>query len=190
VTTHLSARLTWHQDAWNGRICRRPTLNAACMLHEHVRAFRNDQTEEGYRAQPIGAVRAITGYLPPCQRDANAFGEERFVIRHDDPLEGRDGQKCLACAQAGYRVIVAMAEAEADLTIAESDATDQWEHVKDRMLGVLCYWQAQCRQLDAQCFYSEDVIGEATQEKKRLFPDAPPYVDRIPQSDDLPELSG
>jgi hypothetical protein len=64
-------------------------LNAACMLHEHVRAFRNDQIEEDYRAQPIGAVRAVTGYLPPCQRDANAFGEERFVIRHDDPLEGR-----------------------------------------------------------------------------------------------------
>lgn len=34
-------------------------------------------------------MRTKTGYLPPCQRDANAFGEERFFIRHDDPLEGR-----------------------------------------------------------------------------------------------------
>jgi exodeoxyribonuclease V alpha subunit len=29
------------------------------------------------------------GYLPPCRRDTNAFGEEQFFIRHDDPLEGR-----------------------------------------------------------------------------------------------------
>lgn len=89
MTTHLSARLTWHQDGWNGRICGLPLLNAACMVHEHVRDSRNDLIEQANRGQAIGEVRAKTGYLPPCQRDANAFGQERFSIRHDDPLEGR-----------------------------------------------------------------------------------------------------
>ena len=90
MPTHLSARLTWHQDGWNGRICSRPLLNAACMVHEHVREGRKDKTEEENRGESIGAVRAKTGYLPPCQRDANAFGYERFSIRHEDPLEGRN----------------------------------------------------------------------------------------------------
>jgi len=101
MTTHLSARLTWHEDSWNGRICTHPTLNAACMVHEHVRNSRKDDIEEAHRGEPLNVVRSKTltviqgkadtkiGYLPPCQRDANAFGTERFVIRHDDPLEGR-----------------------------------------------------------------------------------------------------
>src|SRR6266496_3687235 len=90
MPTHLSARLTWHQDGWNGRICSRPLLNAAGMVHEHVREGRKDKTEEENRGESIGAVRTKTGYLPPCQRDANAFGYERFSIRHEDPLEGRN----------------------------------------------------------------------------------------------------
>jgi hypothetical protein len=89
MATHLSARLTWHEDAWNGRICSHPALNASCMVHEHVRKARKDDIEEANRGLGLGVVRQKTGYLPPCQRDTNAFGEEQFFIRHDDPLEGR-----------------------------------------------------------------------------------------------------
>lgn len=89
MPTHLSARLTWHQDGWNGRICDRPLLNAACMVHDHVREARRDDIEQTNHGHAIGAVRRKTGYLPPCQRDANAFGRERFSIRHDDPLKER-----------------------------------------------------------------------------------------------------
>ena len=89
MATHLSARLTWHEDAWNGRICGHPLLNAACMVHEHVRDSRNDCIEHKNCGKAISAVRAATGYLPPCQRDCNAFGDERIFIRHDDPLESR-----------------------------------------------------------------------------------------------------
>lgn len=89
MATHLSTRLTWHEDAWNGRICTHPLLNAACMVHEHVRDSRKDGIEQTNCGKAISAVRAATGYLPPCQRDANAFGDQRIFIRHDDPLESR-----------------------------------------------------------------------------------------------------
>jgi exodeoxyribonuclease V alpha subunit len=59
------------------------------MVHEHVRDSRKDDVEEAHRGQPFGKVRAATGYLPPCARDANAFGDGSYFIRHDDPLEGR-----------------------------------------------------------------------------------------------------
>ncbi len=87
VTAHLTARLTWHEGAWNGRVCGRPTLNAACMVHDHVRDSRKDDVEEAHHGEPFAKVREVTGYLPPCSRDANAFGEGSYVIRHDDPLE-------------------------------------------------------------------------------------------------------
>jgi len=89
MAAHLSARLTWHEDAWNGRVCKDPALNSACMVHEHVRKARKDHIEQANCGLALGVVRQNTGYLPPCQRDANAFGEESFFIRHDDPLEGR-----------------------------------------------------------------------------------------------------
>src|SRR5262245_7471120 len=89
MATHLSARLTWHEDAWNGHICSHPLLNAACMVHEHVRDSRKDDLEHEHCGEPISALRTATGYLPPCQRDANAFGQEHTLIRHDDPLESR-----------------------------------------------------------------------------------------------------
>jgi exodeoxyribonuclease V alpha subunit len=85
----LSARLTWHDSAWNGRICDKPMLNSSCTVLEHVRDSRDDRVEESKHGCAIGTVRAETGYLPPCQRDANAFGEEQFWIRHNDPLESR-----------------------------------------------------------------------------------------------------
>jgi hypothetical protein len=91
----------------------------------------------------------------------------------------QDGQNCLACAQAAYRVVVAMAEAEADLAIAERDGAEDWERMKDQMLGILCYWRTQVRQLDAQVFGGR--IDDAAREKRELFPDSPPYVDRIPE---------
>lgn len=90
MTTHLSARLTWHEDAWNGHVCAHPTLNAACTVLEHIRDARKDEIEHAHSGKDFGMVRTETGYLPPCQRDANAFGRERFFIRHDDPLPGRD----------------------------------------------------------------------------------------------------
>jgi exodeoxyribonuclease V alpha subunit len=89
MTTHLSARLTWHEDSWNGRVCKQPKLNAACMVHEHVRDSRNDELEDEHHDATFAAVLKATGYLPPCQRDANAFGADRYVVRHDDPLVGR-----------------------------------------------------------------------------------------------------
>lgn len=90
MSTHLSARLTWHENGWNGRVCSQPKLNAACMAHEHIREGREDDLEHLHRDKPFAEVVRLTGYLPPCQRDANAFGADTFVVRHDDPLPGRN----------------------------------------------------------------------------------------------------
>jgi hypothetical protein len=59
------------------------------MVHEHVRDSRKDDIENAHSGQPFETVRKKTGYLPPCSRDANAFGTERYFITHKDPLEQR-----------------------------------------------------------------------------------------------------
>ena len=90
MTVHLSARLAWHANSWNGRVCSQPKLNAACMAHEHIREGRLDDLEHLHRDKPFTEILKLTGYLPPCQRDANAFGPGAFIVKHEDPLPGRN----------------------------------------------------------------------------------------------------
>jgi hypothetical protein len=59
------------------------------MFHEHVRHARKGDVEEAHRGETFALLREKIDYLPPCQRDANAFGEERFSLQHEDPLAGR-----------------------------------------------------------------------------------------------------
>lgn len=90
MTTHLSARLTWHDSAWNGHLCRDPASNAACMQHDHIRDSRDLTVEGPHAGCSLAVLKDATGYLPPCQRDANTFGESTYITRHNDPLPGRN----------------------------------------------------------------------------------------------------
>ena len=36
MTTHLSARLVWHDRAWDGHICDHPIQNSFCVVQQHI----------------------------------------------------------------------------------------------------------------------------------------------------------
>jgi len=166
MATHLSARLTWHEDAWNGRICRHPALNAACMVHEHVRKARKTDVEEAHHGEALAVVRTKTGYLPPCQRDANAFGKERFVIRHDDPLEGRALPSAeeeippYSCCPTPYRWMLednfrAICEEE-NLQISERrnlDSSPTWVMEDKRQRALLNHFWGKLKKRESLIFY-------------------------------------
>lgn len=86
MTTHLSARLAWHDRGWDGRVCDAPHLNAHCIVHKHIRDSRDDVLE---RESAGVALADLDGWLPPCSRDPAAYGDRGFVMVHRDPLERR-----------------------------------------------------------------------------------------------------
>ena len=86
MTTHLSARLAWHDRGWDGRVCDEPHLNAHCIVHQHIRDSRDDEKERKFAGAPLSE---LDGWLPPCSRDPAAYAERGFVIVHRDPLEFR-----------------------------------------------------------------------------------------------------
>lgn len=86
MTTHLSARLAWHDRGWDGRVCDAPHLNSHCITHKHIRNSRDDKTEFESRGVDLAD---LDGWLPPCSRDPNAYARRGFVIVHEDPLEHR-----------------------------------------------------------------------------------------------------
>jgi exodeoxyribonuclease V alpha subunit len=90
MPTHLSARLVWHDDAWNGRVCQHPNLNVSCVMHEHIRQWRNEKFNEKRELDAGGMWLAdLKGWQPPCIRDPGAFSERGFRIAHNDPLDFR-----------------------------------------------------------------------------------------------------
>lgn len=86
MTTHLSARLAWHDRGWDGRVCDAPHLNAHCIIHQHIRDSRNDEKERQFAG---AALSELDGWLPPCSRDPGAYADRGFVMVHRDPLEFR-----------------------------------------------------------------------------------------------------
>jgi exodeoxyribonuclease V alpha subunit len=86
VTTHLSARLAWHDRGWDARVCDAAHLNASCIVHEHIRDSRDDEKER--KAAGIHFA-DLPNWLPPCSRDPGAYADRGYVTTHRDPLDWR-----------------------------------------------------------------------------------------------------
>ena len=76
MPTHITARLAWHTDGWNGAICRAPEKNTYCVgcksyPGDLIQRERNLETEK--RLAGCSGDR-LEGYVPPCSYSYNAFG--------------------------------------------------------------------------------------------------------------------
>ena len=88
LTTHLSARLTWHDTGWDGRVCSAPLANVYCVVHDHVRDSRDDDAE----VENAGAALAQIPFRPPCNRDPGVYSATGYTITHRYSLEWRNLQ--------------------------------------------------------------------------------------------------
>jgi exodeoxyribonuclease V alpha subunit len=96
MATHLSARLAWHDDGWNGHICKKPAENTYCVgcysyPGQMIAERRDLQWEKSKAGQPIQTLDQI----PPCIYSANAFGNSELKAFADPPeFFGDDTQTC------------------------------------------------------------------------------------------------
>jgi hypothetical protein len=87
MPTHLTARLAWHNDGWNGSICRSPEHNTYCV---GCKSFPGDviARERDLKREQLLAGRAgseLEGYIPPCSYSYNAFGIGRAGAASNPP---------------------------------------------------------------------------------------------------------
>src|ERR1700751_3066187 len=64
MPTHITARVAWHNDGWDGAICKAPEKNTYCV---------------GCKSFP-GDV-----YVPPCSYSYNAFGRAEAPSASNPP---------------------------------------------------------------------------------------------------------
>lgn len=80
---HLSARIAWHDNGWNGCVCLAPHLNSSCIVQEQIRDERDDKKEKELAGLPI---HELGGWKPPCSRDIGAYSSFPCNQSHNDPL--------------------------------------------------------------------------------------------------------
>jgi exodeoxyribonuclease V alpha subunit len=86
--SHVTLRVAWHDNKWNGSICKDPENNTYCngfnsLLSERIRR-RKDENIENELANKGMFLNKID-YLPPCFWSVNLFGEKPINVEHDNP---------------------------------------------------------------------------------------------------------
>ncbi|MGO8753358.1 MAG: ATP-dependent RecD-like DNA helicase [Thermoguttaceae bacterium] len=71
---HLTVRVAWHDNQWNGSVCRNPMKNAFCLALKRVREKRNDQQEDALAGQFWQELSHEE--MPPCIAESAGFMNE------------------------------------------------------------------------------------------------------------------
>lgn len=96
MATHLTARLSWHMDGWNGRVCRNPASNRYC-IGPH--SYPGDKIKTGrdleWETDPkvAGQPCSKLDRLPPCIYSINAFGPDELTAFDDPPSFFATGER-------------------------------------------------------------------------------------------------
>src|SRR5690606_31196966 len=76
---HLSIRVAWHDNKWNGSICKHPSQNAFCLNLPRIYQEKDDKTEEALANKHWGDL--TDNQLPPCKAEGGSFMSTRKYAR-------------------------------------------------------------------------------------------------------------
>lgn len=86
--SHITLRVAWHDNKWNGSICDDPVNNTYCngfnsLLSDRIRRRKDENMENEINHK--GKSLADIDYVPPCFWSTNLFGQKPVNIVHDNP---------------------------------------------------------------------------------------------------------
>ena len=73
---HLSVRVPWHDNKWNGCFCKDPRNNASCMFLPRMQS-KDVEQEEQYSNEPL--IELLSGYRPPCISEKVSFMSDKDI---------------------------------------------------------------------------------------------------------------
>lgn len=68
---HISIRVPWHDNEWNGCICNRPQENSACLVLPRIREVRNDVQENDSAGVSLSELQQES--WPACATERGSF---------------------------------------------------------------------------------------------------------------------
>jgi hypothetical protein len=86
MALHLSARVAWHMNGWDGRICRDPASNTYCVgPASYPFGFISEARDLDWEQANAGRCCMELGRMPPCMYSVNAFGPHELSAHADPP---------------------------------------------------------------------------------------------------------
>ncbi len=83
---HISVRVPWHDNGWNGSVCREPKFNTACLKLKNISDSKDERTEETVKGLSFQALIAKDVPFPPCVNERATFmANFDFVHRKRHP---------------------------------------------------------------------------------------------------------
>ena len=89
---HLTVRMAWHDNKWNGKVCNNPEANNYCtgphsLLSSRIEKRKNTDLESsrGVRGEYVASGLSANN-VPPCYWSINAFSEQGFSVEHTHPF--------------------------------------------------------------------------------------------------------
>jgi hypothetical protein len=81
---HLTIRVAWHQQSWDGTVCKTPSENPYCSALPNIRKDREKlgSSEDAYAGQSFDALKPEE--LPPCKRESGFFMSPHAWMREFD----------------------------------------------------------------------------------------------------------
>ncbi|MCU1284051.1 MAG: hypothetical protein JWO13_401 [Acidobacteriales bacterium] len=76
---HLNVRVAWHDNRWNGTVCRNPFANSFCVDLDRIRAERDDALEQAVAGKHFADL--ASSQHPPCRAESGAFMNGREWVR-------------------------------------------------------------------------------------------------------------
>ncbi len=77
MSQHLTARVAWHQERWNGTVCRLASNNSFCLDLDRIREERDDAYEDSIGLTHFADL--PIDKLPPCRAESGAFMADREI---------------------------------------------------------------------------------------------------------------
>lgn len=87
----MSVRVAWHDNKWNGKICKDPRKNIHCrgnysLLSPRLQRRINLDLEEKYKSENIEKIIKNEDYVPPCFWSVNLLGEANCEVKDPHPF--------------------------------------------------------------------------------------------------------
>lgn len=91
MVKHVTVRFAWHDNKWDGGICKDPERNIYCtgnysLLSPRVQRRIEIDLEQHYKSQKINKAKKEHNYVPPCYWCLNALGSGKYKVEDTHPF--------------------------------------------------------------------------------------------------------
>jgi ATP-dependent exoDNAse (exonuclease V) alpha subunit len=81
---HLSIRVPWHDNGWNGTVCGCPSRNTSCLKLKNIADTKDEQEEQAVAGKSLRELDA--SQFPPCVKERATFmADFAFTRQHEHP---------------------------------------------------------------------------------------------------------